>query len=864
MALVALAGLVFMTQISCSSSLLSQTPATIEVSVEDPPTATTTYNSASLAFTTDSTVTVSVEYGTVSGSYPVSVPRSANASSTHVVALTGLSSATVYYYKVVSYLGTARSFKSDEYSFTTGVPGTVAVSGTPVSVPTYESATITFNTTVASTFILEYGTVSGTYTKATPRSSTQVTAQSVSLVGLSPSTTYYYRIGLYLDDVFVVNSIEYSVITAAHPSAALSVNVEPVSTPAFDSATVYFETSIDATYTVEYGIASSTYTKVIPRTSTATKFHTVSFTGLSPSTTYYYRMGLYLDGVYVSPSAEYSFTTLAHPLVISKEPVSTPTYNSCSIYFETAVPATYTVEYGTVTGIYTKGLTQSSTVNSGHTATLANLLPSIPYYYRIGLYRNGSFVKYTGQYSFTTTADPNVLSITSGPTVSYPSYTSLTISWGTNLGCTHFIEYGTLSSTPGNYPNSTVATSSVATEHTVTLAGLASGTVYYYRIHLLWDGGTDYVSPIELTATTSSETAPTMAQKTRGIWILGGIPATAATSPIAEVDLYDPVLGVDGTWYPAVTSIPIPVSFAAYAAYNGELFVIGGFDSSGAPKVNVQIYTIATNTWRVGSNTNFTARANIYASVLYGRIYVTGGTSGLNNGTYAAVGNSFEYDITAGAGAGVWTTKVPPTTAGSEKFTVAFDNVNYQLGGRTTVTAVSTAVDGAVYSTNTLTTVIEPVLGVARTGIAGAVNKPATGAASIIVIGGITTITNNTNCFINDGAALQPTGAANGTVVYLPYPFVAPAIWIAGPALGVNSAFGAAVITSVTGSARLYHFGGTPALGASGVAFGTTTVRWIPPPVVPNAWVDTWTTVAAQPMPVARPRWGHGAVTLSN
>jgi hypothetical protein len=743
---------------------------------------------------------------------------------------------------------------------------TVTLAADPAAVTTYSGAAISWTTNVDCLYAIEYGTAAGTYSNATPKSATAASQHSATLSALSPSTQYFYRIVSFYEGIRPFNSAEFAFTTAAAPAgpaAGLNVVATPVSAPTYYNATVDFTTSVPATYALEYGTAAATYTAATVRTGVAATAHSATLASLAPSTTYYYRIGLYYEGAFARYSPEYSFTTAADPvsaMSIAGTPASAPTHSGATITFGTSRAGTYALEYGTVSTIYASATPKTSVPDTFHTAVIGGLSPGTRYYYRMVLYLGGNFVANSAEYHFDTAADPNVLSINSGPTVT-PTLTTLDIDWGSNLACTHVLEYDIDSGAPYAYSRASAVPD---TMHSETITGLASGTTYYYRIRLLWNSGADLVSA-EYSAATTAETVPTAAQKARGIWIIGGLSGSGIGTTVGTIDLYDPLTGPTGTWYPAAASTTgyVPVSFAAYAAYGGKLYVIGGFSDAGAVQSLVQIYTIATNAWTTGTPLPV-AKANINASILNGKIYILGGTTANAGNPWAAAATTYEYSI---AGDTWISTKVAYGAAGSERFSYGYDGTVYNLGGRTSATAVALTHDGLLPSTVaqpvngelTGTGVVELAMTAARSGFSGGVYKPSATPAFIYLIGGASVFTATTGCFVNQGTT---GGTVLNMVQYLHYPFTAPRAWTtagANPSYPTSIAFGASVVSTAFSPARIYHFGGTQALGGS--AAGQASGYWIPTPPDPQStWNDTWTAISGTGM---NARWGQGAVTLN-
>jgi len=466
---------------------------------------------------------------------------------------------------------------------------------------------------------------------------------------------------------------------------------------------------------------------------------------------------------------------------------------------------------------------------------------------------------------------PSAVSITlvAEPTVTADS-DSAALLCTTSQNATVAIEYGTVS---GEYTHASVRTSAESTDHSVSLTNLNTLTTYYYRV-VSWLEGSRSFNSDEYQFQTASipavvEEEPTAAQKARGIWVIGGLSGALISSVVTTIDLFDPMPTIEhteGQWFPSAASTTgyTPVSFAGVAAYDGKLYVIGGYDATGVAQNSVQIYDIATYAWSNGA-TMPTARANINASVLNGKIYVLSGSRANADVTWATapLPGGVCYEYTPGA-PGSWDTKANYTaTNNTERFSYVFGNTLYSLGGRSSATALTAPVhDGFIPSLQALTTgttelAMATAPSVARTGISGVVSTSDYYDPALVVVGGISAIAATTGNFINSPSSAS--GTFQSLVLYLAYPFAAPAAWQQNANAAFTIAFGTAVFTKASGTNRIYYLGGTSTLGSSPSV--SVSVRWIEPPRPPNAWTDNWnplTTVNMSPG-----RWGHGAVTLN-
>ena len=150
-----------------------------------------TSSTATITWSTDQASNSQVDYGT-STSYGFSVSNSASVTS-HSVQLTGLSASTLYHYRVDS-TDAAGTTSSGDFTLTTAAPPPPPViSNVQSSAVTNSSATITWSTDQASTSQVDYGTTTA-YGSSTTLDPSLVTSHTVQLSGLSPGTTYHYRV----------------------------------------------------------------------------------------------------------------------------------------------------------------------------------------------------------------------------------------------------------------------------------------------------------------------------------------------------------------------------------------------------------------------------------------------------------------------------------------------------------------------------------------------------------------------------------------------------------------------------------------------------------------------------------------------
>ncbi len=101
------------------------------------------------------------------------------------------------------------------------------------------------------------------------------------------------------------------------------------------------------------------------------------------------------------------------------------------------------------------------------------------------------------------------------------------------------------------------------------------------------------------TQNTAPSESPTLAQKLRGIWVIGGTQSIAGSTMIREIDLYDPVTD---TWYPDVAANAsgsyAPTAFPMVESINKKKYVCGGAISNTTVASTVFEYDIEKNSWQ--------------------------------------------------------------------------------------------------------------------------------------------------------------------------------------------------------------------------------------------------------------------------
>jgi N-acetylneuraminic acid mutarotase len=207
--------------------------------------------------------------------------------------------------------------------------------------------------------------------------------------------------------------------------------------------------------------------------------------------------------------------------------------------------------------------------------------------------------------------------------------------------------------------------------------------------------GNDWVQKAPMPTTTSHLAAATLNGK---IYAIGGTDTNGVL--LSSVEIYDTTTDSWSTGAPMPTARPGLTA----AAVNGKIYAIGGYTNGQpvsvticnpspplgdgkcttssiptfAPLNTVEIYDPATNSWSTGTALP-TARANLSAAVVNGKIYVIGGASKWNAGpTWGDVLSTVEvYDPATNA----WTTGTAMPAARSGLAAVSVNGKIYAVGG---------------------------------------------------------------------------------------------------------------------------------------------------------------------------------------
>jgi hypothetical protein len=354
------------------------------------------YNTAKVVWTTDEPATSFVQfgetllYGRTAGSYELVTD--------HFVELPkDLSANTLYNYRIRSTDASGNEAVSANYTFTTAQDpqdtSAPIISGVVIGTPLESSVNITWQTNEDATSYVEYSAGSLSY-NLSQGTAGMTMSHSVTLVGLTPGTLYYFRVrsedpsGNVARDDNVGNG--YSFVTdevISNPPLISGVTVTGIGS---NTATISWLTDKLADSFVEFGFSTS-YGRVVGIYSLASS-HSISLPeDLIPNTMYHFRVRSTDSDGNLATSEDYTFTTNElegdppidpDPPVISNVHVSLVGQNGATIEWSTNKPATSQVEWGGTTLLGT--LTEETTaMTTSHSVTIVGLSLDSDYYYKV-------------------------------------------------------------------------------------------------------------------------------------------------------------------------------------------------------------------------------------------------------------------------------------------------------------------------------------------------------------------------------------------------------------------------------------------------------------------------------------------------
>ncbi len=466
---------------------------------------------ATLVWITDESAISHLEYG-VTSSYGTEPTLPASALLAHTAVLTSLSVDTTYYYCIHATDLSGNTADSCNHSFVTAAlpiltdttpPDITAITVAPI---TSTSVTINWTTAEVANGQIEYGLTAG-YGNTTIFDTDLALTHSLTLSDLSPNTTYHYRIitGDEIGNETVTADEEFTTELSGNVSAGITDTTPPAISEVgsvslgLTDATIAWTTNELAVSTLEYGLTANYGSQVTLPTSLLLA-HTATLTGLSAGTTYYYCIHATDLIGNTATSCPHSFATTAlgapvdtTPPAISLVTATSVTTSTASVAWTTNEPASAEVQYG-LTASYGSLSALHPVLDLAHSVELSGLSSNTTYHYRVKSTDDAGNVSFGPDQIFTTEAQPMTQQaqlqtstlILSGVETSLITTTAVIISWHTDLPADSQVEYGD----SNNLGFLTELSSTLTTDHSVSISSLISNTNYIFRVKSKPIGGT--------------------------------------------------------------------------------------------------------------------------------------------------------------------------------------------------------------------------------------------------------------------------------------------------------------------------------------------------------------------------------------
>lgn len=506
----------------------------------------------------------------------------------------GLADDSLHYYKVATTdVDGNRSYFSTTVSDTVNGQGgtdstTPTISTVNTSQLTTQSATITWETDELSDSMVGFSSTPGNFdtevgVATMVDNAAGVGAHSVVLTGLTPNTTYYFRVQSTDPSDNTATSDNggdgYSFMTTAGPSIS-NVTFSSIENT---QATIVWKTNVAADSTVVYSESAALASPLTANDSAEVTDHSLTLTNLTAGTRYYFKVqsGLATD---TNGGDYYSFVTStdATPPVITGLTADPVTDTEAVIQWQTNEKATSKVFYGTSHGTFSLETPIDSVFNLSHAVTLKNLLPDTTYHVVVESVDAAGNPASSTEYDFTTREELSEESEVverenearnSGDTTP-PVITDIAVevtndaaevSWQTDEPANSFVEFGPVGGDADVHGHWIFLTG-----HQMTLSPLNASTSYTYRVVSVDENG-NLAASQAATFTTARLSSADLEARLESDYdrlrregqdvptpVIGGEPRVEATATTATI-----------TWTTDKSSNGL-VAYASQAAYQPE------------------------------------------------------------------------------------------------------------------------------------------------------------------------------------------------------------------------------------------------------------------------------------------------------
>jgi len=457
-----------------------------------------TTTAANIQWDTNESSTSLVRYG-LTAAYG-STATSSGYVMAHTVPLSGLTEATTYHYQVCSTDSANNQACSSDQTFSTLDETPPIISNVQVINITGTTATITWTTNEDADSKVDYGLAAGPPYASTQTDAAMVTSHSITVTGLTPGTTYHYRVrsgDASSNEAFTIDAV----FSTADGDAPVISNIRVTDITA-DSAIVRWDTDEASDSEVDYGLPAGPPYANTETVGTMVIAHAVPLTGLTSSTLYHYRVRSADASLNEAVSGDLTFTTAdTTPPIISNIQITNITDTSVRITWTTDENSDSTVNYGLIAGPPYASTQTSAAMVTSHTIDITGLTPNTTYHFNIASKDIGNNEAVSADLNFTTALPPPP--VISNIRVENITENSARVLWDTTTSSNSATDYGTTIAYGSTGTNATMTIN-----HLVVLNGLLTGTTYHYLVRSTDAYGQEAVSGDQTFSTLADTTPP--------------------------------------------------------------------------------------------------------------------------------------------------------------------------------------------------------------------------------------------------------------------------------------------------------------------------------------------------------------------
>ena len=353
----------------------------------------------------------------------------------------------------------------------------------------------------------EYGESTSYGNTTTPHEMTATGMFSTDISSLIANTTYHCRAKAVGDGTTYGDDLTFTTpVSATAPSVTTSATSDVAATlTTLNGNLTALGTAVSVTVSFQWGLDTSYGNTTTPQELTTPGVFSAKLSSLTANTTYHCRAKAVGDGT--TYGDDVPFTTSASatlPSVTTGAATNlagtSATLNGNLTALGTAVSVSVSFEWGVSTNYGSETSAQSVSAVGTFNATPTVLSANTTYHFRAKAVGDGPAV-YGDDMTFTTLSAAD----TTAPVISSPNSSGITVSgatitWTTDEAATTQVKYGLTT----DCDLATTEVTSLATSHSVDLAGLKSGKTYHYRVISRDAAGNEAVSPDATFTTTKN------------------------------------------------------------------------------------------------------------------------------------------------------------------------------------------------------------------------------------------------------------------------------------------------------------------------------------------------------------------------